>query len=209
MPYERLNGGGSMTNDICVTHCCLTLDSATYSGTEASYVCFCSNVASTDNFVRRDPAGIKCDYPCDGNTTEMCGGSWSLSVYKIETDNSPSTETTTNIPTIIEISKLPPELTTEATIEGNSPSTERTLTTYTRTTNDISTRTLKVSTESTERGKSSSTETTTNAPTAIDISTSTTKQSNSPSATYIQELPVDATEGSNNCMCPCGNVFVL
>lgn len=43
--------------------------------------CFCTNVTSSDNFVPRPLT--YCDMPCNGNSSEVCGGSWSLSVYKI------------------------------------------------------------------------------------------------------------------------------
>lgn len=43
--------------------------------------CFCSNVTNTDNFIEMDPRN--CDMPCSGNSSDICGGAWRISVYRI------------------------------------------------------------------------------------------------------------------------------
>ncbi|XP_071160801.1 uncharacterized protein [Mytilus edulis] len=114
LPYGKLDLS-YMTNDLCESHCCSFLNDATYMGTQAWYQCFCTNVTNNASFVQRDPDD--CNMACGGNPGETCGGSWSLSVYKIEclTDttaatNSPSTSYT-------------PSVTTEITTESTLPST--------------------------------------------------------------------------------------
>ncbi|CAG2238355.1 unnamed protein product [Mytilus edulis] len=49
--------------------------------------CFCSTVARSENFVpTNDPdSGLICNISCSDNQSEICGGFWSLSAYKIET----------------------------------------------------------------------------------------------------------------------------
>ncbi|CAG2209401.1 unnamed protein product [Mytilus edulis] len=77
LPYGGADYHGQLTNDLCLSHCCSFLDDATFMGTEAGFQCYCSNVNNTDAFVlpRFDDA---CDSPCDGNSSEICGGGWRL-----------------------------------------------------------------------------------------------------------------------------------
>jgi hypothetical protein len=68
----------SMTRELCVSLCA----NAGYpvSGTEYYYQCFC------DTGMRNGATQIApslCNTPCQGNTTEMCGGPNALSVYSI------------------------------------------------------------------------------------------------------------------------------
>ncbi|CAG2238347.1 unnamed protein product [Mytilus edulis] len=108
-----------MTNGMCASHCCSVLNYATFMGTEYSRRCYCSNVSNSDNFV---PCGTcECNMQCDGNLNEICGGVWSLSVYKIEC--SPDTTVTTYPQTTSDRSTVIPEMTTQSTLAANSSST--------------------------------------------------------------------------------------
>ncbi|PWN29842.1 WSC-domain-containing protein, partial [Jaminaea rosea] len=64
---------GSMTNEVCANYC--GDRSFKYSGVEYGQECMCSNQAPTVT------AGATCNMPCLGNSTETCGGSWSLTVF--------------------------------------------------------------------------------------------------------------------------------
>lgn len=48
----------------------------------AGFQCYCSNVTNAVAFVvpRFEDT---CDSPCDGNPSEICGGGWRLSIYRI------------------------------------------------------------------------------------------------------------------------------
>ena len=65
---------GSMTSDICRKTC--SARGLNTWGTQAGNQCFCGpslpKTMTTDNI---------CSYKCAGNASEMCGGSWKLSVY--------------------------------------------------------------------------------------------------------------------------------
>ncbi|CAG2186170.1 unnamed protein product [Mytilus edulis] len=114
LPYGKLDLS-TMTNDLCESHCCSFLRDATYMGTQAWSQCFCTNVTSSDNFVPRPPT--YCDMPCNGNSSEVCGGSWSLSVYKIEC------LTDTTIDTYSPSSSYIPSVTTDITTDSTTEST--------------------------------------------------------------------------------------
>ncbi|CAG2217060.1 unnamed protein product [Mytilus edulis] len=85
LPDGYLKLEGDMTNDVCLDYCCGSLTTATFMGIEDADHCFCSTVARSTNFVpRNDPdSGLICNIPCSGNQSEICGGFWSLSTYKI------------------------------------------------------------------------------------------------------------------------------
>ncbi|CAG2228673.1 unnamed protein product [Mytilus edulis] len=201
LPYERVDLEGTMNNDICASHCCSTLDGATFSGSEVQYACFCSNVTNTDKFVPRDPAtGKDCDMECFGNPNEMCGGSWSLSVYRIDC----STDTTVTSKTFIFSD------TSTGTVD------------YSPTNSDKS----QVATTHSPIKREISTVTTTSSPTTSDIFTLTTnalqttrylskviteittespKPANSQSTSENPQLNKKSTVGSDNYVCSCAN----
>ncbi|CAG2238357.1 unnamed protein product [Mytilus edulis] len=138
-------------------------------------VCFCSNVTNTDNFVLRDPAtGKDCDMVCDGNQNEMCGGEWSLSVYRI--DCSTDTTVTSKTLTLSEQSTL--------TID------------YTPTNSDKS----KVATTNSPIISDRSTVTTTSSPTTSDVSTVTTNalQTTRYISTVITEITTESPKPVNS-----------
>ncbi|VDH89323.1 Hypothetical predicted protein [Mytilus galloprovincialis] len=115
LPYGKLDVN-NMTNDMCASHCCSFLDDATFSGTEQWRQCFCSNVTHTDNFVRTYSS--ECNMPCAGHPSDICGGSWRLSVYSIECSS-----TTTTLPDTRHISTLITDITTETTKPASLEST--------------------------------------------------------------------------------------
>ncbi|CAC5375119.1 unnamed protein product [Mytilus coruscus] len=77
LPYGKADYKGQLTNDLCLSHCCSFLDDATFMGTEAGFQCYCSNVTNEVAFVvpRFEDT---CNSPCDGNSSEICGGGWRL-----------------------------------------------------------------------------------------------------------------------------------
>ncbi|VDI62672.1 Hypothetical predicted protein [Mytilus galloprovincialis] len=111
LPYGKLNDN-TMTNDKCVSHCCSILDDATYMGTQAYIQCFCTNVTNTDNFALSPPT--ECNMDCGGNPGETCGGSYRLSVYKIEC------VTDTTVDTYSPSSSYIPSVTTDITTESTT-----------------------------------------------------------------------------------------
>jgi hypothetical protein len=68
-------GNHEVTNTKCVAYCA----AAGYSmaGTEYGGQCFCGNELSGSSAV----AGSQCNMPCEGDSTQTCGGSLTLSVY--------------------------------------------------------------------------------------------------------------------------------
>ncbi|KAH6695074.1 hypothetical protein F5X68DRAFT_197875 [Plectosphaerella plurivora] len=64
-----------MSNDKCVEHC--GKKGYKLAGTEWSRECWCGNVFRN---ARRLPE-VQCDSPCDGNSKDVCGGDWALTVY--------------------------------------------------------------------------------------------------------------------------------
>jgi len=51
-----------------------------YAGVEAGYQCFCDNSKPFPNLTL---AEFRCNTKCYGNSTQICGGTWTLSVYEI------------------------------------------------------------------------------------------------------------------------------
>ncbi|CAG2219496.1 unnamed protein product [Mytilus edulis] len=125
LPYGKLDLP-TMTNDLCESHCCsfcvtlltweLRYMLKTKPNVYAWSQCFCTNVTSSDNFVPRPPT--YCNMPCNGNSSEVCGGSWSLSVYKIEC----LTDTTidTYSPSLSYIPSVTTDITTDSTTESTT-----------------------------------------------------------------------------------------
>ncbi|KZO99601.1 WSC-domain-containing protein [Calocera viscosa TUFC12733] len=67
----------SLTTEACQTFCGNA--GYTYAGTEDGNECWCSN--SISNGATQASAG-DCSTPCAGNSGEICGGGWRLSVYQ-------------------------------------------------------------------------------------------------------------------------------
>jgi WSC domain-containing protein len=70
-------GDASMTNGKCQSLC--RNKNFSYAGTEYSRECFCGNTRPTTSVV----AESNCNYKCNGNQQEMCGGYWHISIYKL------------------------------------------------------------------------------------------------------------------------------
>jgi len=66
---------GNMTNAKCVAYC--NKKGYKLAGTEYSRECWCGNVFQN---AKRLPE-IQCHMVCDGNSTDVCGGDWALTVY--------------------------------------------------------------------------------------------------------------------------------
>ncbi|KAM4054693.1 WSC domain-containing protein [Hirsutella rhossiliensis] len=78
---ERALGGviradlGSMSNGKCISHC----KAAGYAlaGTEYGGQCYCGNELVGSQHLDDG----KCEMPCEGDASQVCGGGWALSVY--------------------------------------------------------------------------------------------------------------------------------
>jgi len=81
LPDDSTAGNG-MTLESCASFC----SGFDYFGTEYGSQCYCGyslNAAGVN-----EPSA-DCNMPCGGDTTEVCGGSWRLTVYKSTTTTSP------------------------------------------------------------------------------------------------------------------------
>ncbi|KAI8512191.1 hypothetical protein Bbelb_088300 [Branchiostoma belcheri] len=67
----------SMTTAVCVAHC--RRNGYAYAGTQYASQCFCGTAAE---FARLRSSG-GCNKRCKGNSKEICGGTWRMSVYVI------------------------------------------------------------------------------------------------------------------------------
>ncbi|ORY79548.1 WSC domain-domain-containing protein [Protomyces lactucae-debilis] len=83
--YTDLTG---MTNQACSSFC--TKKGYKYSGTEYGSECYCGNDLPSC------PAGT-CDSVCSGDATQICGGSWSLSITV--NNNMPGSGSSSGLPT--------------------------------------------------------------------------------------------------------------
>jgi hypothetical protein len=72
----------TMTIDKCLCLC----SGFNYAGLEAGNQCFCSNISSGGS----DILAAYCSTSCQGDSSQICGGSWALSVYKVPSSSSPS-----------------------------------------------------------------------------------------------------------------------
>lgn len=82
-PFSRTMGGlgpygvystTTMTNQLCSQYC--LAQGFAYSGSEYANQCFCANALPPTTL-----ASSKCNMPCAGDATQMCGGDNSMSVY--------------------------------------------------------------------------------------------------------------------------------
>ena len=70
-----VTGDGSMTNPKCQSLC--LQKGFKYAGTEYSSECFCGNSLSAEK-----AAESNCNYKCEGNYQEICGGYWHISIHR-------------------------------------------------------------------------------------------------------------------------------
>ncbi|CAF1003389.1 unnamed protein product [Brachionus calyciflorus] len=68
-------GSASITINFCVNVC--FENNYKYAGLQSSFECFCGNKYGTYGISNN------CNMECNGNQSQICGGSWSNSVYKI------------------------------------------------------------------------------------------------------------------------------
>lgn len=85
-----LNGSSASpsTNTIESCHASCASQSFAYSGVEYSSQCFCGNVLVDGN--PKANADSECNYACSGNSTEICGGYWRISIYQLSGGSSAS-----------------------------------------------------------------------------------------------------------------------
>ncbi|XP_060599369.1 kremen protein 1-like [Ruditapes philippinarum] len=74
--YERDIRPPLLTTDLCI-RMCIEYDHK-YALTEAGYACFCGDTLK--NYPQQPEN--ECNMPCQGNQSEMCGGSWRGSLYR-------------------------------------------------------------------------------------------------------------------------------
>ena len=75
-PMGIAGGAGAMTNEACQAAC--TAGGYKLAGTEYSGECYCDNVIGTAGKAVTDG---RCNMPCNGKTSDTCGGSNGLSLY--------------------------------------------------------------------------------------------------------------------------------
>lgn len=68
-----------MTAALCISEC--RSRGFSYAGTQYSSWCFC------DNTYGKSGTAENCDMPCSGKASEICGGGWANSVYRVNRKN--------------------------------------------------------------------------------------------------------------------------
>ena len=69
-----------MTWDTCFAHC--ASNNQRYAGLQYASQCFCGD--SDDDYAMYGAASESdCSTPCSGNSAEVCGGGWRLSVFEL------------------------------------------------------------------------------------------------------------------------------
>ncbi|KAI8257501.1 Xylosyltransferase oxt [Colletotrichum sp. SAR11_239] len=69
---------GSMSNEKCIAHCASM--GFKLAGTEYGTECWCGNMFQIAERLPRD----QCNKPCDGLSTDICGGDWAATVYSAD-----------------------------------------------------------------------------------------------------------------------------
>ncbi|KUJ22455.1 WSC-domain-containing protein, partial [Mollisia scopiformis] len=82
---RALNGGvmealDQMTVPMCLAYC--QSNAYAFAGLEYTRECYCASYLSALSSKLPDTS---CDLPCEGNSTQICGGSLALSVYQTKT----------------------------------------------------------------------------------------------------------------------------
>ncbi|CAM9844163.1 unnamed protein product [Ectocarpus fasciculatus] len=78
--FEWQSSSSSMTADVCSGLC----SGSDFYGTQYSTECWCGESANYD----ANGASDECVMPCAGDASQMCGGSYTMSVYKNDVDPS-------------------------------------------------------------------------------------------------------------------------
>lgn len=71
-----ISSSPAMTTELCLSLC--LSGGFSYAGTQYASSCFCGHSYG------RFGAADNCNMPCSGNQNEICGGTWSNSVYKLK-----------------------------------------------------------------------------------------------------------------------------
>ncbi|KAK3695397.1 WSC domain-containing protein [Podospora appendiculata] len=83
---RALSGGtnevkpGNMTVEMCLGFCATGATKYKYAGLEFARECWCAQQLSP--LAKKQPDG-ECDLPCEGDKTELCGGSLKLTIYTV------------------------------------------------------------------------------------------------------------------------------
>ncbi|KAK6594410.1 WSC domain-containing protein [Botrytis cinerea] len=78
---RSLNGGVTEALDVMTIPLCMAFcksNGYAYAGIEYTRECYCAQYLSA---LAPKVDDAKCDLPCKGNASQICGGSWTLSVY--------------------------------------------------------------------------------------------------------------------------------
>ncbi|KAG4027391.1 hypothetical protein MFRU_030g00270 [Monilinia fructicola] len=78
---RALNGGVNEALDVMTVPLCMAFcksNGYAYAGIEYTRECYCAQYLSA---LAAKVADSNCDLPCKGNSSQICGGSWTLSVY--------------------------------------------------------------------------------------------------------------------------------
>lgn len=89
------SSSAAMTLESCLGAC--ANGGYQYGGTQYGQQCYCGNTIS--NNLGKQIAESSCSSVCAGDSTEKCGGSWALSLYRSTAAASPTTTTTTTTST--------------------------------------------------------------------------------------------------------------
>ncbi|KAL8742728.1 MAG: hypothetical protein Q9190_004833 [Brigantiaea leucoxantha] len=119
-----------MTVASCIAYC--KGKGTTYAGLEYHRECYCGNTIAPDAVANAQV----CVDTCMGNSTEYCGGSNAMNVYKAVTPSSPTTttsksSTSSTTSTTSTTSPTSPTATTSKTATSSTPTTSSTLVTTT------------------------------------------------------------------------------
>ncbi|XP_071128177.1 sialate:O-sulfotransferase 2-like [Mytilus edulis] len=71
----------NMTIDFCILGC--ADDGFKYAGMQSRQWCHCGNDPYSDLAIHPNVSNSECSTPCYGNLSQMCGGEWRLSIYRI------------------------------------------------------------------------------------------------------------------------------
>ncbi|KAK3692812.1 WSC domain-containing protein [Podospora appendiculata] len=206
-PQDQLNSQTLTTSD-CLNAC--KDGGFPFAGTEYGGECWCSATIGNDTGAAPD---FDCNMPCNGDSTEICGGRSRLNLYvakELESlqpcgyvppvSSSASSTLSTSTSSIV-VSSVPPLSTTSSTTSSSiipsSTTSSTTSSTASITISSTTSSTISSTTSSTTTSKSSTTScTTTTKPPTTTSSTSSTKTS----SVCVATVTVPAT-----CEYKCGN----
>ncbi|XP_041483835.1 uncharacterized protein LOC121430583 [Lytechinus variegatus] len=115
---ESPTDSSPITISYCIQFCNESITANyTYAGVESGNECYCGE--GSDNYTRHGVGSdVDCQFPCQGDPTESCGGSGYIAVFIISADMG----TTTNTPTESMVTS-PPPTTSEVTSTNQTATT--------------------------------------------------------------------------------------